>query len=71
MAAGMLWLDDDKSRTFEEKVRRAAEYYQGKYGRVPAFCVVNKKAVREPVVIDGIQVRGEETTLPHHFLIGD
>ena len=37
MDTGMLWYDDDRQRTLEEKVRRAADYYRHKYGQTH-FC---------------------------------
>ena len=41
MNVGMLWLDDDAKRPLEEKVTRAVEYYEQKYGQLPELCLVN------------------------------
>jgi len=70
MKLGMLWLDDDKVLSFEDKVRRAAEYYQDKYGKVPDLCLVNKKMLVEDKRIDAIEVRPVKHVLPDHFWVG-
>ena len=43
MKVGMLWVDTDRKRSLDEKVQRAAEYYQEKYGLMPDLCLVNSK----------------------------
>ena len=68
LKAGMLWLDDSKSRTFTEKVERAAKYYEGKYGQKPTLCVVWAETEVEDV--DGIEVMGSRAVMPSHFWIG-
>lgn len=69
MNFGMLWLDDDKKRTFEEKVLRAADYYRSKYGRLPNTCYVHRSATQEATKINKITVVPDQTVLPHHFLL--
>jgi Lhr-like helicase len=70
MNSGMLWLDDDKQRPFEEKVKRAANYYREKYGTVPELCRVNPMMVHEKVKVGKIEVEPVKTVLPHHFWLG-
>ena len=70
MKVGMLWLDDNRKRSFEEKVQRAADYYHAKYGRQPEVCYVNKGALANELAILSIQVKGVVTVLPHHFWLG-
>lgn len=70
MNVGMLWLDDDKGRPFEEKVRRAAEYYRDKYGQAPELCLVNSSLIAEEKSIGSIQVQPAKTVLPHYFWLG-
>lgn len=70
MNVGMLWLDDDKKRPFDEKVVRAAEYYQTKYGRSPNICFVNKKMLKEEKSVGKITVSPVRSVLPHHFWLG-
>ena len=66
---GMLWLDDDKKRPLEEKVLRAAEYFEDKYGTWPTRCKVAVGLGEHN--IRGVQVIECKSTLPHHFLIGN
>ncbi len=70
MNVGMLWLDDDKKRPFDEKVTRAAEYYEMKYGSIPTLCLVNKKMLKEKKTVGKIVVSPVPTVLPHHFWLG-
>lgn len=67
---GMLWLDDSKNRSFEEKLSRAVDYYRNKYGRVPNLCLVNNKMLHDEKKIGGIQVRPVGNVLLHHFWLG-
>jgi hypothetical protein len=66
---GMLWFDNDKKRTLAEKIKRAADYFNKKYGRVPNVCFVNKGVI-EAVEMPGIKVRPSGIILPNHFLVG-
>ncbi|MDX1614613.1 MAG: hypothetical protein R3300_09910 [Candidatus Promineifilaceae bacterium] len=70
MNVGMLWLDDERDRSLQEKVRRAAEYYQRKYGDMPQLCFVNQTAVAEGERVDQIDVVPAAYVLPHHFWLG-
>jgi hypothetical protein len=70
MNMGMLWLDDDKHTSFEEKIRRAAGYYSEKYGQTPDLCLVNQKMLAEEKRIDKIQVRPVNHVLINHFWVG-
>lgn len=70
MDVGMLWLDTDKKRSFDEKVRRAAEYYEDKYGHLPDMCFVNTKAIDSEKKIDNVKVQPGKTILPGHFWLG-
>lgn len=70
MNVGMLWLDDDKNSSFEEKIARAADYYLEKYGVSPEICLVNKISLKEEKIIGKIQVQPVGNVLPHHFWMG-
>ena len=70
MNVGMLWLDDDKKRPFEEKIARAAEYYHHKYGRKPTHCYVHQTATEESKKIDNISIVPDQMLQKHHFLLG-
>lgn len=70
MNVGMLWLDDDKKRSLEEKVQRAAEYYREKYGQAPELCLVNSHMLADEEKVGPIEVRPAKTVLLHHFWLG-
>lgn len=71
MKSGMLWLDADARRTFEEKVQRAVEYYREKYGAMPDLCLVNTATLADDEVEVGpVKVQRARTVLPHHFWVG-
>jgi len=70
MNVGMLWLDTDRKRTLDEKVQRAAEYYQDKYGRLPDLCFVNNKSLCEAKNVGHVEVKTTRTVLPDHFWLG-
>ena len=70
MNVGMLWLDDDKKRPLAEKVARAADYYQEKYGRLPELCLVNIQMLAAEQRIGKIKVQPARTVLRDHFWLG-
>ncbi len=70
MNVGMLWLDNDRQRSLDEKVNRAAEYYLEKYGRSPELCLVNSRSLTEKKKVGQIEVQPAPTVLPHHFWLG-
>lgn len=70
MNTGMLWLDSHKKRSLEDKVRRAAEYYQNKYGQQPTLCHVHKKAILTEKAVDAIQVLPMPNIALNYFWLG-
>lgn len=70
MQVGMLWLDDNKQRPFDEKVTRAAEYYREKYGRLPELCLVNTGMLDDSKKVGRVEVKPAKTVLLHHFWLG-
>mgnify|MGYP007059447595 CR=1 FL=1 len=70
MNVGMLWLDDDRHRSLEEKVDRAVAYYQEKYGRMPEMCLVNSQMLTDEKRIGNISIQPTANVLPHHFWLG-
>ena len=70
MNVGMLWLDDDKKSSLAEKVHRAADYYQEKYGRFPELCLVNAQMLAVEQQIGKIKVQPARTVLRDHFWLG-
>ena len=81
---GMLWFDNDSKSGLNNRVERAAEYYQRKYGKTPNLCYVHPSMLpptmnagegtaeikSEPLNTNGVQVRPLTTVLPNHFWIG-
>ncbi len=70
MNVGMLWLDDDRKRSLDEKVSRAAEYYREKYGRMPEMCLVNQGMLETEMRVGKVNVQPIANILPHHFWLG-
>lgn len=70
MKIGMLWLDSDKSRTLDEKVKRAADYYQDKYGILPELCLVNTLVIESEKKVGDVRVQPAGTVLKDHFWLG-
>jgi len=70
MKIGMLWLDDDKHTSFEEKIRRAAGHYWEKYGQMPDLCLANQGMLAEEKQVDKIQVQPVHHVLINHFWVG-
>ncbi|MCA9941556.1 MAG: hypothetical protein KC418_23110 [Anaerolineales bacterium] len=70
MMTGMLWLDDDKARSLDEKVKRAAAYYEEKYGLAAELCLVNKAMLAEARQVDQVEVRPVNNVILHHFWVG-
>jgi hypothetical protein len=69
MEVGMLWYDDTK-KELSEKVARAVEYYQTKYGAAPTLCFVNPLMLKQAELMNGVQVRPARTVLVNHFWVG-
>lgn len=67
---GMLWLDADKKRTFEDKILRAVEYYSEKYGRFPELCLVHSTMLLEEKKVGNITVQPVKMVQPDHFWLG-
>lgn len=70
MNEGMLWLDDNKERTIEDKIARAADWYKERYGPKPTICFVNQMALEEDLMFGEISVRPVTFIRPNHFWIG-
>lgn len=70
MEIGMLWFDDDPKRDLPAKVQRAADYYRGKYGRMPTACQVNPIEGTGSERVGGIAVERSTKVLPSHLWLG-
>lgn len=75
MNQGLLWFDNSKTATFEQKVQGAARYYRRKLEHMPEICLVHPEAMQQAsriVDCDGypITVKPYKSILPDHFWIG-
>ena len=72
MRTGLLWFDDSKTRTLEEKVQRAKEHYAAKYYVEPDRAFVHPSTLgdKEELVINGVTIKGSNLILPNHIWIG-
>jgi hypothetical protein len=68
----MLWYDGERSLAVPDRIQRAANYYQAKYGAQPTLCLVNARlgTGEVPRRIGGMEVRASRAVLEHHFWIG-
>lgn len=71
MQTGMLWFDNS-SASLSSKIRKAADYYQKKYGRAPELCLVHPSMITKGQApeMEGITVRPWRPVLPGHLWIG-
>ncbi len=71
MQVGLLWFDDEKKKTLEEKVQRAVTHYLQKFGQRPSVCYLNPVTMNGgPEAVSGVQLRTAKNVLMHHFWIG-
>lgn len=75
MHTGMLWFDNSKVKTLEQKIQGAVDYYVKKYGRAPDLCLVhpslleNRPGVRS-MTIGALTVRPYRPVLPGYIWVG-
>lgn len=73
MDIGLLWYDDDKQRSLEEKVNRAVAYYWSKYGESANTCFVHPRMLAPdgaPRTIGAVIVRPMRNVIKNHFWLG-
>lgn len=72
MNIGLLWYDDDKKRTLDEKVQRAVEFYQAKYGVVPTQCHIHPALMPadKGALVAGVKMYPNRTIIKNHFWLG-
>jgi len=73
---GLLWFDNDPRRPLEEKVKRAAQRYKEKFGRMPNVCYINPTLLAQnegltslPIQKATVKLVASPTILPNHFLV--
>ncbi len=72
MRVGMLWCDDDRSRSLEERLLLAVDYYHAKYGCRPNLCFVHPTTLAEAPQgsKSPVTLRKSTAILPDHFWLG-
>lgn len=75
MEIGLLWCDDSKRKSLEEKVNEAVAAYCAKSrfaGNRPDTCYAHPSMLNEEqeIRINGIRVVATPTIAPHHLLVG-
>jgi hypothetical protein len=72
MNIGMLWFDDSNT-TLQQKIIKAADYYEKKYGKRPNLCLVHPSMLVGNVHVSfmkDLSVRPYRPVLPGHIWIG-
>ncbi len=76
MIVGMLWFDNALI-PLADKIRKAADYYQKKYGRMPNLVLVHPSMMKDgqgqeirSLTVDNITVRPYRPVPPGHIWIG-
>ncbi len=71
MQTGMLWCDTDPRCDLATKIRRAAAYYNNKFGQKPNICYVHPSELPGRVgQTSGIRVRPNSHLRPGHLWMG-
>ena len=66
----LLWFDNDKTRSLQEKIIRAGNFYFKKYQTIPTRCQVNPADFDKNTHVEGIKIEASKTIMPNHFWIG-
>ena len=69
MNVGMLWFDNNPKMTLENKVGRAAAYYQDKYGKTPTLCFVHPSMVVQADIPAQAPAKGGSVSEDVSFLV--
>jgi hypothetical protein len=73
---GLLWFDDNPTRPVTDKIERAVQRYQQKYGHNPDVCYVHESEIRMQLkegdlrLAEDVKVVPAKSVLPHHFWLG-
>lgn len=73
MKQGMLWFDNDSSKSLETKINDAVKYYQIQHPSLPIpNCVTMHPNTFEDHKLDikGIIIETNKFILPHHIWVG-
>lgn len=69
---GLLWFDDNKSRSVGDKIERAVQRYFQKYGCDPDVCYVHPLTLGDSGLnqVGNTKVLSAKSVLPYHFWLG-
>lgn len=72
MSVGMMWFDGNHRRPLHERMERAVDYYQSKYGLNPNLLFLHPATAGDESIgqLGQVEVRTSRTVLPDHFWIG-
>ena len=76
MDTGLLYFDNDKTKTLQETIQGAVDYYVKKYDKRPNLALVHPNMlsqdgrIKAAFVMDGLTVRPYRPILPGHVWIG-
>ncbi len=70
MTIGMLWFDNDPKASLNDKIARAVEHYQKKYGQRPNLCYVHPSMLPEESRGGPVEVKTNRFVQPNHLWIG-
>ncbi len=68
---GLLWFDDDPNRATSDKVARAVQRYEQKFGHSPDVCYVHPGQIQDrELSVGAVRLVPAQVVLPHHFWLG-
>lgn len=71
MKTGLLWFDDNPTRTLQEKIELAIRRYTQKYGHTPNTCYVHPSALSSKQQLRSMHIIPKSNILLHHLWIGE
>ena len=71
MENGLLWFDDRKKISTEQKIENAVLFFKEKYGKKPDCCYINtaESGLDAPDRLAGLRIETSQYVLPNHFLL--
>ena len=68
MREGMLWFDDEKQVDMKDKVSKAINFFQSKYGQLPRACYVHPLSLDKEIILDeSIKVYPNTRMIKNHI----
>ena len=68
MREGMLWFDDEKQVEMKDKVSKAINFFQSKYGQLPHACYVHPLSFDKEIILDeSIKVHPNARVIKNHI----